>query len=447
MSSRSQQPHLPRPVRETSHISFDETDKTFRLYAGNSIYAFCISPELTLEHLHWGPKLPPGYDLRFLSQSARSTHFTTVEAAPDTNTASQTKIGGKIVLAAETLEEITKTWRENKVWVPVEMSDKERFQRRRLENFSWRIMSKIAQENNAIQFERIKTQQQNVDANTSTPEVIDAFGLPWNTPPPSPQQSRQSKPTSKLSKWKREFPSSLCIPGLANSYSTDCLSAFDKDGDQCAAASPSSPGKHVVERKVHRSKSFSANVVTDNISAPLKFARSKNVIKYVPSEGDLTALKLASSKKDQFGEDKAKTPKHRILQSMDDALLSRLKPSLPRRANTHTFERTAGKLGKGILCVEYADLGTGDFRTPSFSVVDNFTGSSISPLRYRKHRIYRGKLPMPDSMPSIRTVNDYEASTLVVTLVDTATGLEVDLIYGKSKKSLLVLVTDSLTFI
>jgi hypothetical protein len=97
-----------------------------------------------------------------------------------------------------------------------------------------------------------------------------------------------------------------------------------------------------------------------------------------------------------------------------------------------TFERQLGKLGKGALCVEYSDHGTGDFRTPSFIVVDNYNGSAISPLRYRSHKIYKGKLPL-EGMPSIRCLNDNEASTLVVTMVDTVSGLEVDLIYGKKK--------------
>ncbi len=75
-------------------------------------------------------------------------------------------------------------------------------------------------------------------------------------------------------------------------------------------------------------------------------------------------------------------------------------------------------------------VGTGDFRTPSFMMVDNFNGSSISPLRYRRHRIYKGKLAMPDGMPGLRCEDEDEASTLMVTLADVICGLEVDLIYG-----------------
>lgn len=44
------------------------------------MYAFCISPELSLEHLYWGKRLPPGYDLRYLGQSVRMGHFNTSES-------------------------------------------------------------------------------------------------------------------------------------------------------------------------------------------------------------------------------------------------------------------------------------------------------------------------------------------------------------------------------
>ena len=35
-------------VKYTSNIKFDEEFKTFELTSGNSLYAFCIGPELTL---------------------------------------------------------------------------------------------------------------------------------------------------------------------------------------------------------------------------------------------------------------------------------------------------------------------------------------------------------------------------------------------------------------
>mmetsp|Transcript_3006 Transcript_3006/g.6983 ORF Transcript_3006/g.6983 Transcript_3006/m.6983 type:complete len:144 (+) Transcript_3006:129-560(+) len=93
-----------------------------------------------------------------------------------------------------------------------------------------------------------------------------------------------------------------------------------------------------------------------------------------------------------------------------------------RRHNKNlSFDRQLGKMGKGAVCVEYTDYGTGDFRSPSFMVVDNCNGSNISPLRYRRHAIYRGKLPMPDSMPGIRCASEREASNKTHPLYTTHT--------------------------
>lgn len=60
-------------------VYFDDARRTFSLYSGESLYAFCITPELSLEHLYWGPSLSRKYDLRYLSQNTRRLHFNTVE--------------------------------------------------------------------------------------------------------------------------------------------------------------------------------------------------------------------------------------------------------------------------------------------------------------------------------------------------------------------------------
>jgi hypothetical protein len=60
-------------------IFYDETTKTFRLYCGDSLYVFCIGPELNIEHLYWGASLHDECDLRYLFMSARAAQFTTTE--------------------------------------------------------------------------------------------------------------------------------------------------------------------------------------------------------------------------------------------------------------------------------------------------------------------------------------------------------------------------------
>jgi hypothetical protein len=310
------------------------------LYAGKSIYSFCISPELTLEHLHWGEAVPAGYDLRYLCQSSRLTHFTTVEAAPD-------KFTGKIVIAADTLEEVQKTWRENKVWGLTEMSDLERFQKRRLENYSWRLMSKILDD------------------------------------------GHREKSLKRLTAKERKEPNLLSCKAhdLDQNYGFTDLPGIEED-------SPHPLPTNLTKKKFH----------------------------YIPSEANLLNLR-EKHEKSHIGN----IPKPRII----ELLQCKKQHSNRKSMYTQTFERALGKIGKGGICVEYSDFGTGDFRSPSFQVIDNFNGSSIAPLRYRKHRIYKGKLPIPDHLPEVRCYSENEASTLVVTLSDIISGLDVDLIYGK----------------
>ncbi len=307
-----------KAVKKTSHINFDEHLKTFRLYAKDSLYAFCLSPELTLEHLYWGKKLQEGYDLRYLSQGCRVAAFNTVEAAPHS-------FDGKIRVEAETLEEVQKTWKENRVWSSNSLDDVTYTQKKRLENYSWRILSQLIKREDDLSY----LVESKANSGSATPRrselIIDTRRRAISTP-------IAYRPTlDRVATKIHDFPKSLKMSPFAS-----------KRIETPAAASP----MHLAEKTIQ------------------------------------------------------------------------------------TFERQLGKLGKGALCVEYNDHGTGDFRSPSFVVVDHFNGSAISPLRYRSHKIYKGKIPI-EGMPSIRCLDENEASTLVVTLVDAVSGLEVDLIYSK----------------
>ncbi len=152
----------------------------------------------------------------------------------------------------------------------------------------------------------------------------------------------------------------------------------------------------------------------------------KNRASSIPSVPNLSQL-LDSEQMNKARMDKLPKPK------FIEQLLS--KAQSKKQSKHQTFDRSIGKIGKGGMCVEYSDLGTGDFRSPSFQIIDNFNGSSIAPLRYRKHRIYKGKLPMPDNLPGVRCVDENEASTLVITLADMISGIDVDLVFGKEKPS------------
>jgi len=327
-------------VHQTNHIRFDKNVKTFSLIAGDSLYAFCISPELTLEHLYWGKNIRNDFDLRYLSQSCRMSHFNTVEVAA-------ANFDGRIVLEAETLEEVQKSWKMNR---SVSSDDDGYFQKRRLENYSWRILSKA-----------MMSQKPN-----ETTSRLKSHSVTFDVPS------------------KSEIPS-IEVGGEA---AGSIQSRFRSASNPVANASFTMGGE----------SKFSFNQDTLN-----EFMQLNAMTKFVQSDSPVPAKSLES--------------------------LVGQRGQIRHHANKQTFDRQLGKIGKGLLCSEYADHGTGDFRSPSFIVVDNLNGSSISPLKYKRHRIFQGKVPMPDNLPGIRCYDRSEASTLIVTLTDSGSGLEVDLVY------------------
>lgn len=101
------------------------------------------------------------------------------------------------------------------------------------------------------------------------------------------------------------------------------------------------------------------------------------------------------------------------------------KPS--RETINTTIKSQKLSIRRDELLLEYSDHGSGDFCNPSFKVeCDN--GNTVTPVRYLKHEIIRGKVSMPDYFPGV-TFSEEEATTLIVTMHDVCCGLEIDLIY------------------
>ena len=76
---------------------------------------------------------------------------------------------------------------------------------------------------------------------------------------------------------------------------------------------------------------------------------------------------------------------------------------------------------------EYPSYGTGDFRQGALEVLQE-NGSRISRFRYQSHRIFPGK-PELAGLPATYTECDAEAMTLVITLADPVTELQLELLY------------------
>ncbi|MEW9669387.1 alpha-galactosidase [Ammoniphilus sp. 3BR4] len=77
---------------------------------------------------------------------------------------------------------------------------------------------------------------------------------------------------------------------------------------------------------------------------------------------------------------------------------------------------------------EYPGYGTTDFRSPAYQVqLEN--GSTITDLRYKSHRISKGK-PKLEGLPATYAEREEEAETLEIELEDSLTGLRVILSYS-----------------
>ncbi len=76
---------------------------------------------------------------------------------------------------------------------------------------------------------------------------------------------------------------------------------------------------------------------------------------------------------------------------------------------------------------EYPSYGTGDMRTPAFSVT-HANGGFVTNFQYETHRIYAGKPKLKD-LPATYTESDAEAETLEIDLRDTVLQAKLTLFY------------------
>ncbi len=77
---------------------------------------------------------------------------------------------------------------------------------------------------------------------------------------------------------------------------------------------------------------------------------------------------------------------------------------------------------------EYADFGHNDLRCPAF-ILEYSNGSRITEFIYHSHEILNGKPPLP-GLPSTLAESGDGAQTLIITLKDNPSGLEIDLFFS-----------------
>jgi alpha-galactosidase len=120
-----------------------------------------------------------------------------------------------------------------------------------------------------------------------------------------------------------------------------------------------------------------------------------------------------------------------VLRVLDDGSLAHLHLGAPlpigrsyRRLGPDPFPGFSNHVGDPVP-LAYPAAGTGDFRVPAIAITAA-DGSTALSLHYRSHAIAPGK-PALDGLPSTYVEADDEAETLIVTLGDAPSGVEVDL--------------------
>ena len=76
---------------------------------------------------------------------------------------------------------------------------------------------------------------------------------------------------------------------------------------------------------------------------------------------------------------------------------------------------------------EYSCFGIGDYREAAFKILDD-KGMTAVDLRYKSHRIYKGK-PELEGMPATFATDESGCETLEITMEDKPSGLEAVLVY------------------
>ncbi len=87
-----------------------------------------------------------------------------------------------------------------------------------------------------------------------------------------------------------------------------------------------------------------------------------------PNFNFLSTLKVGTLEPDLLAEMTTSQPSTGTIPRFKNIVSSDDMPEAHLRRRGSLFERRGGLLGKGAINVEYSDLGTGDFRTPSFTV-------------------------------------------------------------------------------
>ncbi|KAF4734317.1 Vacuolar protein-sorting-associated protein 28, partial [Perkinsus olseni] len=318
-------------------IIYDRLQRIFRLYTTDSMYAFRITTTGQLEHLYWGPNIPPEDDLTFLSLNSltmTSPFDPTGQAEPVGIRELTSEMGKK--LKVDDLSERWKTYtREAKSGLGEDVRRENAFWRR------WR-MAQLG-----------KGDPPRADGDTG-PDRSRGEG----TRNFSPYKGRSN--TVDLEVCEEDSPLEWTddgqpSPGAPVGRISSPLGGLRHDAIQKGQQGPSNKDAAPSWVHQHARRQRSATSGAPQVERGISLGQGRRFSTYA------VRPESPSRSEDEVG-------------------------------STHVTQQI---MGKNSLMLEYSDYGTGDYRLPSFKVRYNAESalghSDISPLEYRDHIIVRGK--------------------------------------------------------
>lgn len=346
-------------------VTYDGQLRLFRLRCKDSLYAFRVDDARNLEHLYWGPPLPPGDDITYLIRSHEPTPF------DPKGTISIAKVLGLEELnTIGNVDDITEKW---KIFTKQKDADggEDGKRGRRLENASWRLWHQERNRggdlNRDLSDDTVaKALEPSTSTNGSKSDNV-AVNFPAR-PTGDDGNTAATKPSKPKALGMRRTATSASMVNVAE------MAEAHAHGMKTGALSP----------LVHHRSAREMKGKGGPASPLLKRSAPSQVYSPIAgSFGDLTLTDQATN-------------------------WGALDPEI---------------LGKNTKLLEFSDAGTGDYRDPSFKLTFAKDGSSVCPIEYRRHKIVEGKVPMPSPMPGLYTESTEEATTLIVEMEDMLTGL------------------------
>lgn len=377
----------PSSLHDAPGIYYDGQLRLFRLRCKDSLYAFRVDDARNLEHLYWGPPLPPCDDITYLIRGHVAAPFD-----PRGSVSIAKVLGLDELDSIANVDQLTDKW---KIFTKTKgTEDAEDHKRnRRLENASWRLWHQ----------ERNKGGDLNRDLSHDT--VAMALDLQ------SQAQHAESLHTSSKS------------IAIHSPHTSDTESEHHPTRLSFAADTVGTP--HVPSRMPPSEASLRSALKRSSKTA-------KSMMNISDLDQDVNFAITPPFALSRAAVDRPRSiPKTSVSPRIIPRIPSQAYSPIPGSFGDLTFQEQNTNwgaldhevLGKNTKLLEFSDQGTGDYRDPSFKVTYSKDGSSVCPLSYKRHKIVEGKIPMPSPMPAMYTDDSEEATTLVVELEDILTGL------------------------